>query len=99
MNIKQQRDLWFFVWYPVVGFTLAFLGFVHWSLALLIFPWSLWVQIKTSRILCPHCSEPVGRRKSLLGLRLNWWSPLTPPTCVHCGWPLKERSAAAKSIR
>ena len=38
MNIKQKRDLWTFVWYPVVGFSLAFLGFVHWSLALLIFP-------------------------------------------------------------
>jgi len=94
-NIKRQRDLWFFVLFPVVGFSLGFLAtYVHWAISLLIFPWAMVVQYQTSRIRCPHCSQPVGRRESsVFGCAITWWSPLTSEKCMHCGGQLVPSAA------
>ena len=94
-NIKSRRDLWLFVLFPVVGFSLGILAtYIHWAISLLVFPWAILVQYRTSRMCCPHCSQPVGKREvRMFGTQITWWSPLTPRKCVHCGNQLASGKA------
>lgn len=100
-NVKRQRDLWLFVLFPVVGFTFGLLAtYVHWAISFLVFPWAMVVENQTSRMRCPHCLQPVGKRQSrVFSLKITWWSPLTPARCVHCGRKLAvvETDHAASS--
>ncbi len=73
--------------FPAVGLSLVVLGVIwHEAIVWLLFPWVVFVSLRTARMYCPTCRRPVGsRRVSVLGVRFQWDSPLTPKACVHCG--------------
>ncbi|MEZ5277621.1 MAG: hypothetical protein R3F07_14675 [Opitutaceae bacterium] len=54
-NLKNNtwdwnKRFWLFVLFPVVGFSVLAMGlWLHWSIALLVFPWAVIVQIQSNR--------------------------------------------------
>lgn len=89
-NLRRLRTLWIFGLFPLGGIALILMGgFWHEAIAWLLFPWTVYVAIRTSRMLCPRCRQPMGRRQCApLGVRVGWDSPLTPRKCSNCGCPL-----------
>lgn len=87
ISIWQRRNVWTFGLFPVVGFFLLLSGvFWHEAIAWLLFPWVVFVGIYTSRMRCPSCQQPAGKRQyALFGVRVSWDSPFTPRKCRQCG--------------
>lgn len=100
-NITRTRNILSFVGWPVGGFLLGVLGFVvHWTLALLVFPWAYVIDYLTTRIRCPSCDTPVGWHKyKLFGSEFEWWSPFTPGRCEWCGHDLTGRESTGPDNR
>jgi hypothetical protein len=94
MSIKVQRDVWIFILFPAVGFSIGIIAACYGgAIAFLVFPWSMVVNLVTSRMRCPHCQRPVGQRTTQMwGRRFTWWSPFTPRFCAHCGRAVTEEA-------
>lgn len=88
MNIRTKRNIIIFAIYPVLGFSIGYIGVaIHWIFALLIFPLSIYIQYITSKLRCPKCNIPVGWHKyKIFIFEFNWWSPITKKICEHCGY-------------
>ena len=95
MSIRAKVHLLIFVAWPVGGLGLSLLGMLHPMLVFLVFPYALLISSLGQRIRCSTCDIPVlWHTYRLLGRRLfEWWSPLAPRRCEHCGHDLtgKER--------
>ncbi|MDX2111273.1 MAG: hypothetical protein SFY80_13655 [Verrucomicrobiota bacterium] len=93
-NVKIRRDVWLFILCPSVGLSIIIIALlISDALAIILLLWSFYVQHYTSRILCPQCSQPVGRQEFVsAGKTIVHWSPLTPSKCMYCGCNFKEHS-------
>jgi len=86
MNIRNKRLVLVYFAMPVGCTFLSLLGFIHWSLLILLFGYFFFLGNYIKKMKCPNCSVPLGnQKKKYWKKRVDVYSIWTKKKCDHCG--------------
>jgi len=95
MNVRNLYHVLLYVAFPVGAVGIMFLAAeVNRNIAILIFPFSIFLYSVIMSLKCPNCKHKIGRPKGLKGMIMAKFC--VDEFCEYCGYDLTQKKGPKK---